>query len=161
MATTVAGIVEKPADAQRIIDELQSSCLCERADISLMHRDAAQVSTAVKTAVESSAAAASSVVNAIFAGVNAVSRSLPGGGMLRAVGSFGAALANAGLDAGAGLAKALVDAGVPKGDAQRYGEAMNRGGILILVQPRTDKMAQCARTVLMKHGAVEPESRAA
>jgi hypothetical protein len=161
MANTIAGIVERPADAQRIIDELQASCLCDRSDISLMHRDAAQVSGAVKSAVDSGAAAASSMVSAMFAGVNAVSRSLPGGGMLRAVGSFGAALANAGLDAGAGLAKALIDAGVPQDQAHHYGDAMNRGGILILVQAKTDKMAQCARQILMKHGAVEPQSRAA
>ena len=161
MANTIAGIVDKPADAQRIIDELQASCLCDRADISLMHRDTAQVGGAVKSAVDSSAAAASSMVSAIFAGVNAVSRSLPGGGVLRAVGGFGAALANAGLDAGAGLAKALVDAGVPKEQAHHYSDAMNRGGILILVQARTDKIAQCARQILMKHGALEPESRAA
>jgi hypothetical protein len=161
MANAIAGIVEKPADAQRIIDELQSSCLCDRADISLMHRDTAQVSGAVKSAVDSGASAASSLVSAVFAGVNAVSRSLPGGGMLRAVGSFGTALANAGLDAGAGLAKALIDAGVPKNEAHQYSDAMNHGGILILVQAKTEKMAQCARQVLLKNGAIEPESRAA
>jgi hypothetical protein len=161
MANTIAGIVEKPADAQRIIDELQASCLCDRSDISLMHRDAAQVSGAVKSAVDSSAAAANSILAAMFAGVNAVSRSLPGGGMLRAAGSFGAALANAGLDAGAGLAKALIDAGVPRGQAEHYGDAMNRGGILIVVQAKTDKIAQCARAILAKHGALEPETRAA
>jgi hypothetical protein len=161
MANTIAGIVEKPADAQRIIDELQSSCLCDRSDISLMHQDTAQVSGAVKSAVDSGASAASSMVSAVFAGVNAVSRSLPGDGMLRAVGSFGAALANAGLDAGAGLAKALIDAGVPKNEAHQYSDAMNHGGILILVQAKTEKMAQCARQILMKNGAIEPESRAA
>jgi hypothetical protein len=161
MANTVAGIVEKPADAQRIIDELQANCLCDRSDISLMHRDTAQVSGAVKSAVDSGAAAASSMVGAIFAGVNAVSRSLPGGGMLRAVGSFGIALANAGFDAGAGLAKALIDAGVPKDQAHQYSDAMNHGGILVVVQARTDKMAQCARQVFIKNGAIEPESRAA
>ena len=161
MAKTIAGIVTKPADAQRILDELQASCLCDRSDISLMHRDSAQVSGAVKSAVDSSAAAASSMVNAIFAGVNAASRSLPGGGMLRAAGSFGVALANAGLDAGAGLAKALIDAGVPKAQAHQYSDALDRGGILVMVQARTDKMAQCARTILIKNGALEPESRAA
>ena len=161
MAQTIAGIVTKPADAQRIIDELQASCLCDRSDISLMHRDSAQVSGAVKSAVDSSAAAASSMVSAIFAGVNAASRSLPGGGVLRAVGSFGVALAHTGLDAGAGLAKALIDAGVPKAQAHQYSDALDHGGILVMVQAKTDKMAQCARTILTKNGALEPESRAA
>jgi hypothetical protein len=159
MANTVAGLVEKPADAQRIIDDLQSTCLCDRSDISVMHRDAAQVSSAVKTAVDKSAAAASSVVAALFAGANAVSRSLPGGGMLRATGKFAASVADAGVQAGAGLTKALIEAGVPKEHAERYGDAMRRGEILIIVQAHTDKIAQCARTVMTEHGAVEPESR--
>ena len=44
MAQTVAGVVEKPVDAQRLIDELVRDCLCDRADISVIARDAARAS---------------------------------------------------------------------------------------------------------------------
>jgi hypothetical protein len=161
MVQTIAGVVERPLDAQRIVDELQKSCLCDRSDVSLMHRDSAQISGALKSTVDSGAAAGSSLLDAIFTGVNAASRSLPGGGVLRTVGSFGAALAHVTLDAGAGLAKVLLDAGLPKDQAHRYSDAFNHGGILIVVQAKSERMAQCARQVLMKHGALEPESRAA
>ena len=158
---TVAGVVEKPADAQRIIDELQKSCLCDRSDISLLHRDAAHMSEAVKRAIDSSATAVSSIMDVLFQSVSAVSRSVPGGGMLRAAGEFGARVAHAGIGSGAGIAKALVDAGVPKTQAERLGEGMDQGGILIVVQAKTEKIAQCARTVMSAHGATEPEKRAA
>lgn len=161
MATTITGIVEKPVDAQKIIEELQSGCLCDRADISLMHRDSGQLVSAARTAIDSSAAAASSVLDLLFQGANTVSRSLPGGSVVRAVGEFGSRLASAGIGTGAEVARALLDAGVSQAEARRSGDAVERGGVLIVVQAKTEKMAQCARTVMAAHGAVAPESKAA
>ena len=156
MISTVTGIVEKPADAQRIIEDLQATCLCDRADISLLHRDSGQFFTAARTAIDSSAAAATSVVDLLFQGSSSVSRSLPGGSFFRAIGEFGTRLANAGIGTGADIARALLDAGVSQAEARRSGDAIDRGGVLIVVQARTEKVAQCARTVMATHGAVDP-----
>ena len=161
MPTTVTGIVEKPADAQRVIDALQSECLCDRSDISLLHQGSGQVFTAARTAIESGAAAATSIIDLLFQGTSAVARSLPGGNVLRAVGEFGTRVASAGIGTGAEIARALVDAGVSQAEARRSGDAIDRGGVLIVVQAKTDKIAQCVRTVMSTHGAVEPQSKAA
>lgn len=68
---------------------------------------------------------------------------------------------NAGVTTAGELAKMLMDAGVPKGDAHFYGEAFERGELVVTVNARSDQMSQCARKVMMKYGAVAPESRAA
>ena len=36
MRHTITGLVDKPVEAQKIIDDLVSLCVCDRADISLM-----------------------------------------------------------------------------------------------------------------------------
>lgn len=154
MATTIAGVVEKPVDAQRLIDELVQSCLCDRADISVVARDSNQA--AARDAVEETAGAAKAFVDGAWHGFEALSRSLPGGGMLRFFGSLGRRLADAGLTTAAETAKALIELGVPKGEARHYGEAFEHGGMLVTVQARTDNIARCARGVMMKHGALAP-----
>ena len=159
MQKTIAGVVEKPLDAQRMIDELTSECLCDRSDISVVTRDG-EVG-GVKQTIDSGTAAVRTVIDMLSHGTESISRAIPGGGMLRAVGSVGAALANAAVAGGAELAKALVDSGVPQGSASFYSGAVDRGDILVTVQARSDKMAQCAQKVMMKYGAVAPESRAA
>ena len=166
---TIAGVVQKPLDAQRLIDELTSECLCDRSDISVLVRDgtgwtgqdAKQVSGGAKQSIEAGTAAARTLIDMLSRGTESISRSIPGGGMLRAVGSVGAAVANAAVAGGAELAKALIDSGVPPGAANFYSGAFDRGDILVTVQARSDKMAQCAQKIMMKYGAVAPESRAA
>lgn len=103
MAQTIAGIVEKPADAQRLIDELVDDCLCDRSDISVMVRDSS--ATAFRDAVARSASAATRLLNELYGGVDALSRSFPGGGTLRVIGKLGVALANAGIVSAAELVK--------------------------------------------------------
>jgi hypothetical protein len=169
MAKTIAGVVAKPVDAQRLIDELVHDCLCDRADISLMVRDGAgwwtreqsETAAGLKHAVDTSAAGARSLVSGIFEGLEAVSRVLPGGGILRLFGSLGVALANAGLATAAEVAKALVAVGIPQPEARYYGEAFERGSVLVTVQAKTDQIAQCARRLMMQHGALAPGERVA
>ena len=147
MAKTIAGVVEKPVDAQRLIDELVGQCLCDRADISVMVRDAAGWWTQqqggnaadLKRAIDTTAAGAKSLVDGLFEGLEAVSRALPGGE----------------------LAKALIAVGVPQREARLYGEAFERGAMLVTVQAKTDKIAQCARRVMTQHGALAPGERVA
>jgi hypothetical protein len=165
VASIVFGVVQKPVEAQRIVEQLVQHCLCDRSDISVMLRDSAQTSNSqalastVTKAVDTTAAAAASVFGGVFAGMNAISRAIPGGGMLRAVGAVGDALVNAGLGTAAGVTKALVEAGLPKEHAKYYGDAFERGGILIRVEAKTDSIGMCARKIMMQHGAVAPENQ--
>ena len=163
MTTTIAGVVEKPVDAQRLVDELVNGCLCDRSDISVMAHDSGgdsrrQGADTVKKAVDTNADAAKVLINWMSQGLDTVSKSLPGRGMIRGFGSLAARLADAGVITAAELAKALVDLGVPRSEARHYGEAFERGGIVVTVQARTDNIAQCARKVMMTYGATGVES---
>ena len=162
--TIIAGVVQKPVDAQRLIDELTRDCLCDRGDISLLTRSSPQASKAtatVKEGIDEGVNAAKTIVDGLFQGFESVSRSVPGGGLLRAFGSMGVTVVNAGVSTAGELAKALTDIGVPKGDARFYGDAFERGEVVVTVNAKIDQMAQCARKVMMKYGAVAPERRAA
>jgi hypothetical protein len=165
MTTTIAGVVEKPVDAQHLVDELVESCHCDRSDISVMARDAMrenrrQGAETVKKALDTNAEAAKTLIGWMSEGLEAATRSLPGGGMIRTFGSLGSQLANAGVGTAAELAKALVELGVPKGEARHYGEAFENGGIVVTVQARTDNIAMCARGVFSKYGAIAEEATA-
>jgi hypothetical protein len=166
MTTTIAGVVQKPVDAQRLVDELVSGCLCDRSDISVMARDSVadarrQGAETVKKALDTNADAAKVLINWMAQGLESVTRSIPGGGIVRGVGSLAAKLADAGVTTAAELAKALVELGVPKGEARYYGEAFESGGIVVTVQARTENIARCARQTMMKYGAIAEEPAAA
>jgi hypothetical protein len=159
MTTTIAGVVEKPVDAQRLVDELVESCLCDRSDISVVARDALGAGRregidAVRKALDANAEAAKTLLGWMSDSLESVTRSVPGGGTIRAVGSLGARLAEAGIGTAAELAKALVDLGVPKTEARYYSEAFERGGIVVTVQARSDNMARCVRGVMTKYAAL-------
>jgi hypothetical protein len=111
----------------------------------------------VKKALDTNAEAAKTLIGWMADGLESVTRSVPGGGMIRAFGSLGAQLAGAGVGTAAELAKSLVDLGVPKAEARYYGEAFEDGGIVVTVQARTENIARCARGVMMKYGAVARE----
>ena len=160
--TTIAGVVQKPVDAQRLVDELVSDCHCDRSDISVVAQSAAlEGAENVKKALDVNAAAAGTLINWMAHGLESVTKSMPGGGAVRAVGSLGAKIANMGVSTAAEFAKALIDAGVPKHEAGFYGEAFQRGGIVVTVQAKTDNIAMCARQVMMKHGATAEETSTA
>lgn len=165
MKTTIAGVVEKPVDAQQLVNELVESCRCDRSDISVVARDALRESRrqgaeTVKKALDTNADAARTLIGWMSEGIQAATRSLPGGGMIRTFGSLGAQLADAGVGTAAELAKALVALGVPSGEARYYGEAFENGGILVTVEARTENIAKCARGVMMKYAAVADEAAA-
>src|SRR3954466_14296726 len=94
MTTTIAGVVEKPVDAQHLVDELVDSCHCDRSDISVMARDAMrerrrQGAETVKKALDTNAEAAKTLIGWMSQGLEAATRSVPGGGMIRTFGSLG------------------------------------------------------------------------
>ncbi|MGQ0651894.1 MAG: hypothetical protein ACT4P4_06445 [Betaproteobacteria bacterium] len=168
MVKTLIGTVDKPVDAQRIIEELVSSCRCDRSDISLITRDeaaAGKPSDALREAATHAASAAQSTGDALAAlwgaGTQFMTRAVPGFGALRAIGPFGSTLLKTGFEAGATLARALVDAGLPESQARHAAQALERGGIVITVHAQTENAARCAEGVLASHGAVLQHPRAA
>jgi len=168
MAITLIGTVDKPVDAQRIIEELVSSCRCDRSDISLLTRDEATMgkpSDALREAANHAASATHSAGDALAAlwgaGTQFMSRAVPGFGALRAVGPFGSTLLKTGFEAGATLARALVEAGIPESQARQAAQALESGGIVITVHAQTENIARCAEGVLATHGAAVQHPRAA
>src|SRR4051812_32081775 len=141
MTTTIAGVVDKPLDAQRLVDELVSGCNCDRGDISVMARSARRDDVEnVKKALDTNATAARTLIDWMLEGLESVTKSIPGGGVIRTFGSLGAKVADAGVSTAAEFAKALVEAGVPKGEAGYYAQAFEGGGIVVTVQARTENI---------------------
>jgi hypothetical protein len=168
MATTLIGTVHKPVDAQRIIEELVSSCRCDRSHISLLTRDEAiaglpsdALREAANHAAEATQAAGNALASLWGAGTQFVSKAVPGFGAMRAVGPFGSTLLKTGFEAGATLAKALVDAGLPQNQARDAAKALEEGAILITVHAQTESAARCAEGVLNSYGATTRPARAA
>src|SRR5436190_21200853 len=98
MAQTIAGIVEKPVDAQRLIDELVRDCLCDRADISVIARSTTEKASAradePKGALDTSADGMHMVFDGFVAGIVAAVHSSPGRGTGRGIRKLGATVAH-------------------------------------------------------------------
>lgn len=161
MAHTVTGLADRPLEAQRIIDDLTSLCLCDRADISLIARDQAApgstaVSEAVRAAGQLTAAAASTFGALLGAGSRAVSRNVnvSGFGVLSVAGRLGGVLSKATLAGAEDLANAFKEFGMEGRFAREHADALQRGSILVVVEAKTAKAAECARQVMATHGAV-------
>lgn len=132
--------MQKPVDAQRIIDEAA--------------RAAGEVASAAGSA-------AASTVSGFFDFASAATRHVPGFGVLRAFGHLGMALSRSALATAQDVTKALADFGVEHDLARRYSEALRSGSILVIVDAKTDNIARCAQQVMTTHGATTPEARAA
>jgi hypothetical protein len=165
MRHTVTGLAAKPADAQRIIEELMSRCLTDRADISLIAHDArgqpSRMVAGASRAAGQVAIAASTAAAHTFAGLmefaSTVTRQMPGGGVLSAMGQLGAKLSRTALHTAEELGRTFVDFGLEQDLARKHADALRDGSILIAVDAKTDAMAQCVRQVLSTHGASIPE----
>jgi hypothetical protein len=165
MRHTVTGLVEKPVEAQQIIDELMARCLSDRSDISLIAQDdAGQASRLFAGAVHAAGqvagaagTAAAATGSAAMEFASAVTREVPGFGVLRAIGRLGASLSRTALATAEDLAKTLVDFGFEQSLAQSYADALREGRILIVVDAKTENMARCARQVMAARGAVMPD----
>ena len=174
MAKTVVGLMQTSAEAQRVVQELQSDCGCSREDIGLMAQDR-EAGTREREAARggerggemASGALAGAGTGAAVGGVlglvaGVASLSIPGLGPFIAAGPIASALAGAGIGAAAGgLIGALTSIGVPEGEAHYYAEGVRRGGTLITVRADTEQAADCAANVMRAHGAVDIDERAA
>lgn len=170
MRHTVTGLVDKPVDAQKIIDDLMANCLCDRADIGIMAGEAAQrpggvlaqtARAAGQVAAAAGTAAATTLDGVFGLGSKLVSRDVSGFGLLSAVGQLGVILSRAALNGAQDLAKALNDMGMESALAREYAEALRQGNIVIVVDAKSENMASCVRKILSTRGAVSPETRAA
>lgn len=154
----------KPADAQRIIDDLMSRCLTDRADISLISHDAggrpSRMVAGASRAAGQVAIAASAAAAHTFAGLmefaSTVTRQMPGAGVLSTMGQLGAKLSKRALHTAEELGRTFVDFGIEQDLARKHAEALREGSILILVDAKTEAMEQCVRQVLSTHGATLP-----
>jgi len=161
MRHMVTGLVAKPVEAQQIIDELTSSCACDRADISLIGRaDAGNVAAGTATrAVQATVGAASIAGSAAARTLQDMLQAAAGAsrptsvfGALSAAGHVASVLSRSTLDTAADLANAFVDFGLQEEAAHEYAEALRQGSILLIVHARSEKMAECARQVLASRG---------
>lgn len=166
MRHTVTALVDKPIEAQYLIEELTARCMADRSDISLIAQEnsghvsrmltgAARAAGQVAGAVGAAAAAAGSAA-AGFA--SPVSRDVPGLGVLSVAGQLGASLSATAFRTVEDLAKAFVGIGVEQTLASSYADALRKGQILIVVDAKTDAIAQCARQVIAKQRVTAPAS---
>ena len=155
MRHTITGLVDKPVEAQHIIDDLVSLCVCDRGDISLMAGEPAAKPSQV---VDQLATPAWKVFDSLVGAANDATRDVPGMGPLRAVGQLGTVLSKTALTGAQDLVKTLVDFGLEDQTATRYADALRNGRMLIVVDASTDNMARCVRQVLASHGALEAQA---
>ncbi|HYG55431.1 MAG TPA: hypothetical protein VD965_09050 [Burkholderiales bacterium] len=153
MRHTITGLVDKPVDAQRIIDDLVSLCVCDRSDISLMAGE--QQAAKPSQVVDQLAAPAWKVFDGFLGAANDATRNVPGMGPVRAVGQLGAVLTRTAMSGAQDLVKSLVDFGLEDQVASRYADALRNGRMLIVIDAKTENMARCVQKVLATHGAME------
>lgn len=169
MRHTVTGLIEKPVDAQKIIDDLLAQCLCDRSDIGMIAGNdprrpgtmAKAARAAGQVALAAGTAATTALDGILGVGSDLVSRRVAGFGVLSAAGRVGSILSRAALTGMQDVAKTFIDLGVEAELAREYAEALRQGSILIIVDAKTDNMAHCARRILAAHGALAPQERAA
>lgn len=161
MRQIIAGLADKPLQAQRIIDDLTSLYACDRADISVMSGESVAQAPGVAAAAQ-----ATQMAGTLFGGAlrqlsglasEVTSRHVPGLGRLNAVGQLASLLSKSAFGTAGELADGLAQLGVRAELASRYAEAMRDGAILILVEARSEKIAQCARETMATHGATIDE----
>jgi hypothetical protein len=166
MQRMISGIVEKPVDAQKLIDELTTQCLCDRADIGVMSGPGAaaipqpEAMSRIASGAGQAAGAAMNAAATLFNGLlgaaaTVVSKPVSGVGMLTAAGQLANALSKSAFTGVDGLAKGLNEVGVAQDVARRHAEALQRGAILVVVHAKTENQAQRAQQVFAAHAVAE------
>lgn len=173
MTTTVTGLFDDHADAERAVQALESAGV-SHGDISVVANDAHGHYTrggATAGDTETAAGADASAGAGIGAAVGGVGGLLAGLGMLAIpglgpvvaagwlastlVGAAGGAVVGA---AAGGLVGALTQAGVPEEDAHVYAEGVRRGGVLVTARVHDDQAA-AARSILNTERSVDIANR--
>jgi hypothetical protein len=166
MENVVIGILEKPVDAQRLIDELMANCKCDRENISVLARGSSVPGNDVVTSLArrfaevagaTASAAGGAATKAAESLLGVVTRTAPDRGVFTAVGPLALSLAGASLSSAGGLAKSLAKAGAPDEQSQALAEAVERGAILVSVEAQTENSAKCVRETMARYGVLAPE----
>ncbi len=170
MPRFVIGTLQKPVDAQRLIDELVSNCHCDRENIGLLARTSTEhgsnpiedmLRRGTEVATGAALAAGRVAGRAAQAAASVVAQFMPNLGVLSSVGPFAAGIANAGLKTTNELERALEEAGAARERAAYYADSVQRGGILVSVLAPTENMAKCVEETMRRHHALAPEASVA
>ena len=138
MRHTITALVEKPIEAQYLIEELTARCMADRSDISLIAQEnSGQVSRVLAGAARAAGDAA---------------------GAVKAAAAPDSSLLATALSSLEDLAKTFVNIGIEQSLARNYADALRRGNILVVVDAKTDAIAQCARQIMAKQRVLSPAS---
>lgn len=166
MPTTVIGLLDTPRAAESVVRELTSVCRCHPMDISqVMRQGDEDLQMPGHAGTAGSGALKGAGIGIVLGGIAGLAASatkftLPGiFDIVIAAGPVAAALAGAGIGAVAGaLLGALVGMGSREKE-QSYYAGMKRTGILITVHTRDDEQADCAASIMRRHGGMEIDKR--
>lgn len=160
MKSSVIGIVETEQQADRIVEELQSSNVPSE-DISVLFPDkrgthdfAHEHNTKAPEGAVAGVSAGGVIGGTVgmLAGIGALA--IPGVGPFIAAGPLLAALSGAAAGAAVGgLAGALVGLGIPEIEAKTYEGKIRGGNILIAIHAEDNQTEKTAKRILEAHAA--------
>ena len=166
MAMTVVGLLDTPRAAESVVRELTSVCRCHPMDISqVMRQGDEDLQRPGYAGTAGSGALKGTGIGIVLGGIAGLAASatkfaLPGFDIVLAAGPVASALAGAGIGAVAGaLLGSLVGMGGREKE-QSYYAGMKRTGILITVHTRDEEQADCAASIMRRHGGMEIDKRA-
>lgn len=169
MATTLIGLYDTLADAQRVVSDLVQDGF-PREDISLALSDAEKTYPGTPPHEEEAAAhakrptARGAEVGAAIGGIGGLviglsTLAIPAIGPLVVAGPLAVLLASTGFGAaGGGLLGALIKMGVTHEEASAYAEAIRRGSTLVLLKTAND-LAPQAKAIMHHYGPIDIAER--
>ena len=171
MAKTVIGLMDNIDDAQIVVRDLVDRGINHNGIGFMANQQHALPGTAALNESEGSHTASGALSGAGtdaapggIAGLALVLAPLaiPGIGPILAAGPIAAALTGAGIGAvGGGLIGGVASLGVPEEQAHCYAEGVRRGGTLVTVAADSEAQANMASGIMMRHGAIDIDERAA
>jgi hypothetical protein len=165
MATTVTGLLDTPRAAESVVQELTSVCHCHPMDISQVMRQGDEDMQMPGHAGTAGSGVLKGIGFGIALGgiaglvVSATKFALPGFDLVIAAGPVASALAGAGIGAAAGALLGWLAGLGSREEELPYYAGMKRTGILITAQTRDDEQADCAVSIMRRHGGMEIDKR--
>lgn len=161
MATTVVGRVSNARDAEIVVQDLVSTCSCNRADISLITQKVPRTESG-KAEFGTLKGIASGIVIGGIAGYVVVAASVPMPEVFAkviAAGPIHSAITGGFIGSVAfGVIGALIGAATSGADTDGY-PGLNHPGALIMVHARSDREAECVVNVMRQHPVMEITKR--
>ena len=158
MATTIVGRVNDARDAEGIVQDLASTCKCNRADISLLNQNGTGVAEDSKAGSGTLKGIVAGIIIGGIAGYVAAAAAVPVPTVFAKVIASPVASAIMGAFIGSvacGLIGALIGAVTSGEEPQDYPGNARHPGTMILVHARDDQLAGCAVNVMRQHGVMD------